>query len=368
GPMIVRRALKSGLSAALRFTGTHRIAGRLAAGAPPAVLVVGYHRVLPDLRAGAGSIRSLVVTTAALEKQLDWIGARHRFVALDEAGELARGARSRGRPAAAVTFDDGYADVHEHALPLLLRKGIPAGVFVVTGLAGTSFQLPHDRLFGIMSRAGAAPPAAGLRGELPAAVERAWRAGGPLAGARQALTTLPPRALDRACAALEQALGALPLPPGAARPLTWDQVRALRAAGLTIGSHTEGHPFLTTVPDGDLAREVAGSRARLEAELGTPVRHFAYPDGRWEPRTVDAVEAAGYGFAYGTCRHADERRPHLTIPRLLLWEDACLGAAGGFSGSLLACQAAGVFGPLARCGTAHGPAPAGQPAARSAAA
>src|SRR5205085_1579779 len=60
---------------------------------------------------------------------------------------------SFSEPVAAVTFDDGYRDVHEHALPVLKRKGIPAAMFVVTNLVGQPSWQIHDKLYHLMDKA-----------------------------------------------------------------------------------------------------------------------------------------------------------------------------------------------------------------------
>lgn len=79
--------------------------------------------------------------------------------------------------------------------------------------------------------------------------------------------------------------------------LTWEQCRELQRAGIEIGAHTCSHPDLRRLSDADLAREVAGSRERIEDRLGTPVRTFAYPFGYLDGRVIAAVRAAGYDTA-----------------------------------------------------------------------
>ena len=101
--------------------------------------MIGYHRVVEDFASSAEtSIPSMLVSRQMLERHLDWIGRRFRFVSLDELGARLDASDSRDDPIAAITFDDGYRDFYDHALPLLKQKGIPAAVFVVTDLVGTT--------------------------------------------------------------------------------------------------------------------------------------------------------------------------------------------------------------------------------------
>jgi len=79
--------------------------------------------------------------------------------------------------------------------------------------------------------------------------------------------------------------------------LTADGVRALHGAGVEIGSHGATHRALPELSDADLAAEVAGSKAVLEAVIGAPVVSFCYPYGAFDDRSVGAVRAAGYRAA-----------------------------------------------------------------------
>ena len=72
------------------------------------------------------------------------------------------------------------------------------------------------------------------------------------------------------------------------------QVRRLIAAGWEIDAHTLTHPDLTSIDDGELAHEVAGSRRELRRLFGVPVDFFCYPGGRYDARVIAAVRRAGY--------------------------------------------------------------------------
>lgn len=79
--------------------------------------------------------------------------------------------------------------------------------------------------------------------------------------------------------------------------LSADEIRALHAKGIEIGSHGASHRALTRLPDVELSREVAGSRDTLERLVGAPVTSFCYPFGDFDDRVVEAVRAAGYRAA-----------------------------------------------------------------------
>jgi peptidoglycan/xylan/chitin deacetylase (PgdA/CDA1 family) len=79
--------------------------------------------------------------------------------------------------------------------------------------------------------------------------------------------------------------------------LTEGGLKALHAAGIEIGSHGATHRALPGLSDAELAAEVEGSKAALEAVTGAPVVSFCYPYGAFDDRSVDAVRAAGYRAA-----------------------------------------------------------------------
>jgi peptidoglycan/xylan/chitin deacetylase (PgdA/CDA1 family) len=80
--------------------------------------------------------------------------------------------------------------------------------------------------------------------------------------------------------------------------LDWDEVAALaREPGITIGSHSLSHPYLSRVDDAAAEAEIAGSRRELAARLGREVEFFCYPSGDVGARELRLAAAAGYRAA-----------------------------------------------------------------------
>ena len=106
-------------------------------------------------------------------------------------------------------------------------------------------------------------------------------------------------------------------------PMTWRQVSEMSAAGIEIGSHSETHPILANVSDGELHHELNESKRSIESYVHRPVTAISYPVGgatAFDKRVCAAVQAAGYrfGVAYvpGTNRlnaldHFGLRRLHV---------------------------------------------------------
>jgi peptidoglycan/xylan/chitin deacetylase (PgdA/CDA1 family) len=301
----------------------------------------------------------MLTSTRMFERHLDCIGRHFRFVTLDDIGAHILSGRPFEEPVAAVTFDDGYQDVYEHAFPVLARKGIPAAVFVVTDLVGRPRWQVHDKLYHLVAKAFAAwddphrelsalMRALGLPTD--AITREATRR--PLVAISALLPSLPMTSVHRLMEGLEASVGNgfYDIP----RTLSWSEIDAMRRGGITIGSHTKTHVSLPVETPAIVADELEGSRQALEAHLGEPVAHFAYPDGQSNAQIIDAVRRAGYQFAYTACQHGDPHHRALTIDRLLLWEGSSVDGGGRFSPAILNCQAQDLWPPARRCDRIHG--------------
>jgi peptidoglycan/xylan/chitin deacetylase (PgdA/CDA1 family) len=176
----------------------------------------------------------LSVTPAAFERQIDALLQRgYRGVTFAEAVAAGDGRR------VAVTFDDAYRSVHERALPILERLGVPATLFVPTAYVGSEQPM-------------------------------AWPGIDNWLGGEH-----------------EPELSCL----GVA------ELADLRAHGWEIGAHTHTHPHLSQLSAGRLAEELERPRALLERWLGEPCETIAYPYGDFSPEVVAATRAAGYSAA-----------------------------------------------------------------------
>ncbi len=90
--------------------------------------------------------------------------------------------------------------------------------------------------------------------------------------------------------------------------ITWDQLRTMRDAGMTIGSHSRSHPYLTRISNPTvLQNEIVGSKQVLERQLGVTINEFAYPFGQYDPTILAAVAQAGYRSARGDRYHKGEQ-------------------------------------------------------------
>ena len=104
--------------------------------------------------------------------------------------------------------------------------------------------------------------------------------------------------------------------------ISWEQLRELEAAGHEVQSHTVSHAVLAGLPPGPLERELADSRAAIEANLGHPCRVLAYPYGRFDPAAAAAAARAGYERAFRADGDAAVAPPlPLCLPRIRVGYD-----------------------------------------------
>ncbi len=280
------------------------------------LLVLIYHRVLPI----ADAMYPHDPDVALFREQMRALREDFRVLPLGEALErLPRGTLPAG--AVAITFDDGFADNHDHALPVLRDLQMSATFFVASGHLGAGAMF-NDVIIEACRRA----PAGGWDTGVPS-VGRVELRDGPgrcrlayrlIAHAKY----LPGQVRHDFAQRLLDATGA-----GAPRGLMMspDQVRALRAAGMTIGGHTRSHPILANLGDAEAALEIAGGKADLEAILGEPITLFAYPNGApgrdYSQRDVRLVGQAGFQGAVTTARgFADRSASLLEMPRVATWD------------------------------------------------
>lgn len=223
-----------------------------------------------------------------------------------------------------VTFDDGYADNVEVALPILQRYGVPASFFISTGFLDGG-RMWNDSVIEII-RACAADEldleSFGIgRRSLSGAVERRSVIGELLS--RIKYLALAER--DEAIVRLQRLAGVRDLPNGLM--MRSEQVRQLQRAGMEIGAHTAHHPILTTLAPADAEREISSGRQRLEEIIDTPVDVFAYPNGKpvrdYDQTHVAILRRLGFRAAVstapGVARAGDGL---LELPRFTPWGDS----------------------------------------------
>lgn len=273
----------------------------LASTRPRRFLILCYHRVNDDAHP------FFTATPVALfRRQMEAL--RRHFTVLPLA-ELAERARRKDLPrnGVAVTFDDGYRDNYTNAFPVLRDMGLPATIFLTTGALDENALLWHDRVFDAFHRTRKAE----ARASLETVLTRLRRSS--------------PEERDLGIESLLEELGIEPGVPGGWEKLRWQDVREMASQGISFGAHTLDHPILTFVGEEEARRQVRESKKRIEAELGSPITMFAYPNGSasdFDRSTQRIVEEEGLSLAVTTVSGAnDESTNPYSLRRTGMWGD-----------------------------------------------
>jgi len=276
-----------------------------------------FHRVLP----ARDPLFPGEMTVQDFDAACRWLREWFQVLPLDAAVRALRDGRLPQR-AAAITFDDGYADNHDQALPILQRHGLSATFFVATAFLDGG-RMWNDTI--IEAVRGCRADA--LRFE-PAGIDEAMPLGG--AAQRRALIErvighakyLPP-AQRQVLVDEFAARCAAPLPTDLM--MSSEQVRRLRRAGQLVGAHTASHPILARLPRDEAEREIRLGREALQALLDEPVALFAYPNGKpgqdYRDETVAIVRELGFDAAVSTAWGAASADSDcFQLPRFTPWD------------------------------------------------
>ncbi len=271
--------------------------------AGPRFAILCYHRVGIE-----GVPLYSRLEPAAFEAQMQHLRRHYRVLSL--AGLLSEMERpASALPAVAVTFDDGYRDVFEHAFPVLRKYEIPATIFAVAEAIETGSAPWYDRIFLALVN----HPEDTVTIELDGPTEFSLHS----FAARVATTDRIVRWIRgqsdvrrrEFCTELNRRL---PVPEEKLqdRMLTWEQLRSMQRGGVVCGSHTITHPVLSRLDSQTLLRELRDSRLLLEQKLGRPVTDFAFPFGKAEDNIgVTSVELAGCGYRSAATTTPGTNRP-----------------------------------------------------------
>jgi peptidoglycan/xylan/chitin deacetylase (PgdA/CDA1 family) len=194
--------------------------------------ILTYHAVNPAWQS------SLSVAPDRFERHCAWLSRRHRVVPTAEAAERIMSSGKLPSRIVSITFDDGYEDLFDHALPALARHDLGATVFLVSA------------------------------------------------------TLTDNRSVDWVNSPPEEPL----------RTLRLEQILEMQEAGVDFGSHSRIHHDLTELTDDECERDLRDSKEALEDLLRRQVSLLAYPRGLHDERVRSAAMRAGYSFAFGSSK------------------------------------------------------------------
>jgi peptidoglycan/xylan/chitin deacetylase (PgdA/CDA1 family) len=273
---LVERALASPVAMAMRRQPS-----------PDDVIVLAYHNVVPNGQAGGRGDGSLHLSQESFSQQLDLLTKTHVVVPLSEIFDPVQSGRPRR---VAITLDDAYAGALTTGVDELVRRGLPATIFVAPGLLGHQPWWDLLGAAGLLSSENRQFALDALRGDADLVTE--WA---------RTLPGFHDRAPDYRVGTEASVLAA------ATRP------------GITLGSHTWSHRNLTTLSIPDIELEFSRALAWLTERFGAGPHTVSYPYGLHSPQVVLGAARAGHAAAFrvdGGPLRADARRSPFALPRV----------------------------------------------------
>lgn len=276
------------------------------------------------------------VDARRFEAICSWLRNWFQVLPLDQAVRRLREGSLPSR-AAAISFDDGYADNHDIAMPILQRHGLCAGFFIASGFLDGGCMW-NDLVIDAIRRCRLDQfPADSLQTGLPPLPLADWeQRRTAVMQLLRAIKYLPMVERDAQVERIRLLAGVSDRP----QPMMSSaQLRAMQAAGMVIGAHTVHHPILARL-DREAARaEIAGGRAALQQCLQAPVDLFAYPNGKpgedFSPESLELVREQGFEAAFTTATGAANASTdrHL-LPRFTPWDQGRLRFGLRLAGNL----------------------------------
>lgn len=289
-------------------------------GAQGRLSILIFHRVLPV----PDTLFPGEVDARRFDELLGWLRAWLNVLPLDEAVRHLK-AGSLPPRAAAITFDDGYADNRTVALPLLQKHKLSATFFIATGFLDGG-RMWNDSIIESVRGTPLSHLGCSTAGIAPLAVAT-------LDEKRAALSTLIPKikhlSVPQRAEAVREIVEAAAVRLPDDLMMTSDQVRELRTAGMVVGAHTASHPILASLDREGARAEIAASKEALDAILGEKTSIFAYPNGKldtdYRREHVDMVSALGFEAAVATNWGAASRGcDPFQLPRFTPWDNGAL--------------------------------------------
>lgn len=292
-----------------------------------------YHRIAPDeaprdtAQPAFQPNRSLIVSAGAFNEQMAYLSRHCNCLSLPQAIDYLKSGRLPHR-SVVVTFDDGYLDNLTIALPILKAHGIPATVYVTTGLISQDASLWWYELeqciatnvelnFMWRNQNYRFVMAGHLEKQESYIFLNRMLKNMDLNEQNEFMNQLHCKARVKFKYS-DLVLHRQHLSRLAAEPL------------ITIGAHTHNHPVLSRLSNILLRREVGHSRELLQSWTKRPVTHLAYPFGdkqQADKREFEVARELGFESAVTTRLghiHSFHRNHLFALPRVAIDDQDCM--------------------------------------------
>ncbi|MGB0133861.1 polysaccharide deacetylase family protein [Dokdonella sp.] len=294
--------------------------------------VIMFHRVIdPRDPRWASCDPDYTLDTALFDRCLAFFAKHYNIVATADVLAARRGEKQLPDRALLITFDDGWSDNLDFALPRLRAAGLPALLFLVADVVGRRLPFYQERLVGGW-RLGKVKA-----GELLASAGQARpSAGNDMATLREAIAAiekLTDAERESALAPLAEAMD-----DGHRHMLLAEELGVLESGGFAIGLHGKTHTPMTLAAN--LDAELAGARAQVAPYLdpSEPPATMSFPHGRYTPEIAERAHQSGYQLVFTSdpVINPIADRPGWLLGRVGFEQPGIVGKGGGFRADKLA--------------------------------
>jgi peptidoglycan/xylan/chitin deacetylase (PgdA/CDA1 family) len=273
-------------------------------------VVLMYHRILdPQQYSHHNSHPGICIKVATFEKQIRFLKKQFRILSLEEFTEhLDRQSPFPDR-SCLITFDDGWRDNYQNAIPVLAQYQVPAVIFLSTAFVGSHYWFWQEKLNAILNRLNGNRP--GAREIIKKALDRCGLDSNDFISHNKKyrlnieylflkLKNVPQKTILRFISILENSSPSQDNNIFRGRDfMNWDEIRKSPSQLISFGSHGVNHSILTVETDSAL-EELAVSKSTIESEIGQKVIAFSYPNGNFSDDTIQKVKSCHYQLAFCT--------------------------------------------------------------------
>ncbi len=263
-------------------------------------LILAYHHIIPRKLIQNNSLMpGMYLSSEAFGGQLDWLAGHFSMVSLKKIVEKIKAGLPWKDSLCAITFDDGWKDVYDNALPLLRKYAVPATVFSVGTVMPSRGPVGLDGVFEVIQMAN---NSSGIVSGIPEidAIIRSDAIPDSVEKARQVINMIRDLPYDRCAEVCErvnrylQDLFDIESVRWKYETMSWEEMRKSQGQGIDFGYHSKSHPILTKIPSPLLDLELSPPLEDYEKEGLHLNPLFCYPDGKFSDEAIAVLEDEGY--------------------------------------------------------------------------
>jgi len=249
-------------------------------------IIINYHCFVHSYDNVIETHPSVAHLISDFKREIKFLKSHFEIIPLDVAVNKIQNKEGFDKPTVCITVDDGYKDNYDLLLPVLQEENVTVTIFLSTSVIGTENMNWYDQLANSILHAHDQPFS--VKGLLSGKTFLMDSIRTKRSAYVEIVETLKGMDILERNQCLEDIKVCLGVPKVDTRiMLNWDEVCTMSKAGITFGAHTHTHPILTKMPLDEAKKDILRSKQKIEKELGSEVKHFAYPNGREEDFNED---------------------------------------------------------------------------------